>query len=115
MEDVAIAWAAGLFEGEGSIFLANQASKTKSKTVVYTYARMNLKMTDRDVVERFQGIVGCGAIYFKPKAQATWKDAWNWQLNDRAACARVVEMFWPYLGERRKLKAAECGLAPVSQ
>lgn len=113
MMETDIAWAAGLFEGEGTVFTANQLHRTSGKT--YSYPRLELKMTDQDVVERFRSIVGCGSIHFKPKARDHWKDAWCWQLTDAASCRRVVAAFWPYLGTRRKAKATECQLAPVSQ
>lgn len=41
------AWAAGLFDGEGSV----------------SHDRMQLKMVDLPTVERFQAAVACGEVY----------------------------------------------------
>jgi hypothetical protein len=46
-----IAWAAGLFEGEGSI------------THVYGRTQLRIHMTDFEVLERFLEIIGAGRIY----------------------------------------------------
>lgn len=99
-----IAWAAGLFEGEGSLFIANMRK--------YSYPRLNLKTTDLDVLQKFKDVVEVGSIY-KATTSVTQKEAWYWQVNGLDKCKKVIQDFWPYLGERRKAKAIEIGLAPV--
>jgi hypothetical protein len=51
-----VAWAAGLFEGEGCW---NAYVRKGGKVQM----QVRLEMTDKDVVERFAAIVGCGAIH----------------------------------------------------
>lgn len=102
-----IAWAAGLFEGEGSIFRVNQV---RDNGKIYSYARLELKMTDEDIVVKFQEITGVGLIHYKPSRRADWKDAWCWQLSNIYKCRQLIRLFWPYLGNRRKLQAEEAGL-----
>ena len=100
------AWAAGLFEGEGSIFVATINGRSGN----YSYARLELKMTDEDVVRQFQRVVMAGKVRYKPPRKAHYKEAWCWQLTNKEECKRVLADFWPYLGTRRKAKALEVGL-----
>lgn len=104
-----IAWAAGLFEGEGSIFLVNQ-KRSNGKT--YSYPRMELKMTDKDVVEKFKKVVVFGNIHYKdvPSRKDNHKVSWCWQLTEKELCERVLSSFWPYLGKRRRAKIIDLGL-----
>ena len=85
-----IEWAAGLFEGEGCM-----------------YGRvLRLKMSDLDVVENFQEVVGCGTInqeHWKPHAH--YKTLFYWQVGSRKAVIKVLTMLLPYLGLRRAYEA----------
>lgn len=90
-----VAWAAGLFEGEGFITWP----KTK-KTMV----RLGLEITDLDVLTKFQLSVGCGTIT-GPKIRPNRKPIWIWAIIERDQVRKTLESFMPYFGERRKGKA----------
>jgi len=65
-------------------------------------------MTDRDVVERFAAIVGFGSIRFDiNRGNKDWKPITEWYTQRRDTTKTLIEMFWPYLGERRRAKAQE--------
>ena len=91
-----IAWAAGLFEGEGCICWVKK-----------TAAKLSIEMTDRDVLERFAQIVDAGAICDKtctnPKSQ--WRASYHWQVYARDDVARILTWFLPWLQSRRGEKA----------
>lgn len=97
-----IAWAAGLFEGEGSFFL-NQHQHGRRASVA-----ARLAMTDEDVVDRFAVIVGVG---YRHKARdsgpAHWKPLHGWATQAAPDVIFVAELFLPYLGQRRTAKAIE--------
>lgn len=96
--DQLMAWAAGLYEGEGSIFwhTANNGP------------RMQLSSTDHDVLARFVDVVGVGRIYGPyVKAAPARLPRWDWQIGGHAKCCRLMTAFAPYLGERRRAKAVE--------
>ena len=95
-DDLAAAWAAGLFEGEGCIY--------KSGGVW----RLQLNMTDKDVVDRFHTFVRCGTINTCRMREDHHKEAWRWRCAARKDVQRVVRMLLPYLGTRRAAKAADC-------
>lgn len=98
-EEALWAWAAGLFEGEGS--------------VINAAGRLSVKMTDEDVVRRLHSIVG-GRVY-GPYSYDTQVDgsvrkpAWMW-VSDGADPGAILRRWWPWLGARRRERAIETGL-----
>jgi hypothetical protein len=88
-----IAWMAGLFEGEGSIYFDKSNKQW----------RMKLKMTDEDVVNRFHKYSGCGKVYYEPNKN--FKPAWNWVLFRQKEVKDFLIQLLPYFGERRACKA----------
>ncbi len=95
-----VPWAAGLFEGEGTFFCKTQGTRGSG-------CQLRLGMTDRDVVERFQDIVGCGGLYVGKPGTGSQKPMYNWYLYEASNVVKVIEAFLPWLGERRTAKALE--------
>lgn len=69
-----IAWAAGLFEGEGCFYLGNGQSGGK-------YARAPLSSTDQDVVKHFHRVVGVGTIGPARKTRTGRKLQYRWRCS----------------------------------
>jgi hypothetical protein len=99
--EIAFAWAAGLFDGEGCI--------TRSSTGRPRWA-LALTMTDEDVVRKFHRVVGCGRVNFRhtpaDKARGS-RPSWSWRTSAKADVQRVLQALLPYLGERRFARARE--------
>jgi hypothetical protein len=97
-----VAWAAGLFEGEGTI--------TQSRGRLF----VRVKMTDESVVLRFAEIACFGEIYGPYNHQGAdgyvRKPYWVWIAGQYDAL-EVLEMLWPWLSERRRGQALR--LAPI--
>jgi hypothetical protein len=93
-----LAWAGGLFEGEGCI------SCTKGNLIALTVGS-----TDEDVLRRFAEIIGIGSVRgpCAPKSNLGKKPYWVWQANGFAKGQAVIAALWPFLGERRKARASE--------
>jgi ribosomal protein S27AE len=93
-----IAWAAGLFEGEGCISAASDGRP-----------RMTLLMTDRETVERFGRVIGRGTVQkeVRGKIPAHHKDKWRWYLGRRDDVGEVWALLSPWLGTRRRERGAE--------
>lgn len=91
-----VAWAAGLFEGEGSISLKKQTMQ------------LALGMSDFDVVDRFQKVIGIGKVYgpYQDKRKSSYKPMWTWACSGHKNCQAVLAALWGFLGERRRAKAA---------
>jgi hypothetical protein len=96
-----IAWAAGLFEGEGSFMVAYAPS----------YPRAVVIMTDEDVIRRFGAVVGLGNIRgpYTRKGQPAnkWKPFWTWSVSGFEKTQAIYAMFWPWLGARRRQRGKE--------
>jgi hypothetical protein len=94
-----VAWAAGLFEGEGSfVFYATKTSKRRITA--------SLTTTDEDVIRKFCSVVGLGVIY-GPRCIGTNKPFWQWTTTTFEDTQAIVALFWRWLGARRKEKAKE--------
>lgn len=96
-----IAWAAGLFEGEGCIFVARHRAIPQ--------ARLEMRITDKDVLERFVSIVDRGKIQSRDYDQApnSVKRVYKWGVYDIESVRYILGLFAPYLGERRLKKSME--------
>ena len=97
-----VAWAAGLFEGEGCFNVYHRAGSNKSQT------QARLTMTDRDAVDRFAAIVGIGKVrgpIVDPRG--TNKDRWEWYVSSGKNVRIVIALLLPWLCERRRTKALE--------
>jgi hypothetical protein len=95
---VEVAWAAGLFEGEGCF--------DSSPSMAFR-PRASMSLTDYDVILRFHEIVGVGKICVIPPRKEIHKIAWQWYTNSDEFF-HVYELFKSYLGVRRNERALEC-------
>ena len=94
-----LAWAAGLFEGEGNFsFYATKGSRRR--------VMARLTTTDDDVLQKFKSIVGLGQIYGPFMPNKGKKLAWTWSTTTFEEAQAVVALFWDWLGARRKLAAS---------
>ena len=84
-----LAWAAGLFEGEGWF------------TTSSGYPLAAIRSTDRDVIERFRDVMGRGSVWPVYKGEGK-KKQWHWQVSGYAGVQRLVDLIGPWLGERRR-------------
>lgn len=101
-DQLSVAWAAGLFEGEGCMTMCG----------VSRSPRLKLAMTDFDVVNKFRSIVGVGWISVMKfsnykHGKPHYKDQLVWYVTNKKDIITVVDMFLPYFGNRRMQKAAE--------
>ncbi len=97
-----IAWAAGLFEGEGC-WNAYQRREKNGKMQV----QARLAMTDEDVVDRFAAVVGFGTVRRNVirRPGSTDKPLTEWYTQRRDTVRALIVMFLPYMGERRSARA----------
>ena len=96
-----LAWAAGLFEGEGC-FSPRRPSGRKS---MHLHAAVT--STDRDVIERFAQILEFGHInYSARKARPHHTPTYRWFVNGEEV-ERLYELLEPWLCGRRRARYAE--------
>lgn len=100
MNPIDVAWAAGLFEGEGCITIFDQ------KHNVLPLIRLQVQMTDRDVVAQFCDVVECGKVSGpKRVGRPNRKPVYVWAIGNRKDVERILLAFLPWFGERRAAKA----------
>src|SRR6266850_7349629 len=95
-----IAWAAGLFEGEGCFNAYVRKSGKIQMQVV-------LGMTDSDVVNRFAQIIGFGSVTHGRMTREGNKPLHEWRLYEATKVRAFIALLLPYLGERRRARALE--------
>jgi hypothetical protein len=92
-----IAWAAGIFEGEGCI-----GYWEKSRVL-----RASVVNTNMEVLTRFQEVVGVGSIYPMRPASGNRRDCWMWATNRAEDAIFVIGLFFDILTERRQEQALD--------
>lgn len=92
-----LAWATGLFEGEGCIYRDPRSCSF----------RLTINSTDEDVLRRFHKIVGVGKIIEGKHVERNkhHKPFWIWATHRRNEVYALLELMLPYLGERRGFAA----------
>ena len=91
-----MAWAAGLFEGEGCL-------RRKQDD----HWALQLKMTDVDVVMHFASMYGLKVNHWDNNVPEHYLPVFECQTGKRDLIFRIVCDFYPYLGERRREKCDE--------
>jgi len=92
-----LAWAAGLFEGEGYFGI-------KPVGEGYTYAQAIINMTDEDVIRKWHSIIQLGVVY-GPRVNTSRlgkKPWWQVSVNGFEKPQQVACLLWPWLGLRRR-------------
>ncbi len=103
IEEIDIAWFAGLMEGEGS-FIIREGK----------YPLMSMSLTDLDVLERVQKLIG-GTIYKKTVRQEHYKPIYQWRLRQPTAyVVGLMKRLKHYMGNRRVKKIDECIACGIS-
>ena len=92
--DIDIAWAAGLFEGEGCLNISGKYG-----------VRFTLKMSDKDIVERWTRIMGAH-LYgpYQPAGKSTYLPMWESRIADWKGVLEAISLLYPLAGIRRREK-----------
>ena len=95
-QKIDIAWAAGLFEGEGNIYRKDK-KRGRGSGSAFT---MSLKMKDADVIKRFHRIVKCGTVKQRTQKQP-YCEMWEWVLSRTNEILDLCQVLLPFMGKRR--------------
>jgi hypothetical protein len=93
MKQTDLAWAAGLFDGEGHIRLSWYNGAVDAALV--------LAMVDKPSVCKFFSIVNLGSFIIRPPQKNGWKTQWKWQARSQEA-NKVAKLLSPYLICKKK-------------
>lgn len=105
MNDLAIAWASGIIEGEGCFIFSKDKRSNHHTTAV------QVEMTDLDIVTRLQSIFG-GTIVesnypSKQRKNPNGKPSWRWKIVRQKDVFDCLLHVMPHLGARRLARAHE--------
>jgi hypothetical protein len=89
MKRIDLAWAAGAWDGEGSTSLHMEDEGSRP------FMQMGQKGKDRELLKRFQKIVGCGNISLCPSQK--FGPYYKWGVYNESDCIKVQNLLWPYL------------------
>ena len=93
MTEIQVAWLAGLFEGEGCIYLRK---KDGSPVLL-------ISMTDEDIICRVYATTGVGYVNYREPIGK--KSVWRWSVQKWSDVGNILETLLPLLGIRRAEKA----------
>ena len=100
-----LAWAAGLFDGDGSTHM----SRTRTEKSTYEILRATVSQNSSDgtpaVLTRFRDIVGFGCIYGPYHRRAGCLPEYQWVASRSSDVARLIEMLAPNLSEAKRVQA----------
>jgi hypothetical protein len=93
-----LAWASGLFEGEGCFRVGYGNSRRGIKASVTS--------TDLDVLQRFADLFPFGKI--RANRPTEHKQSYEWYCYSYESVQALGAMLWYGLGDRRRIKLTEC-------
>lgn len=96
-------WAVGILEGEGCFTWSSRGKKQKAR--IKRFPRIQLQMTDRDVVKKVADVFGRGA-FNGPYRRGGYRLNWIWAVvwND---AEKVMRQILPHMGKRRSKRIRE--------
>lgn len=99
------AWAAGLFDGDGSTYLAKHRTHAG-----YVRAEMAVTQSSRAgrpaVLTRLREVLGAGHIGGPYGGTENWEPVYRWKVYKRSEIEAIAEAIWPWLGLVKRAQAA---------
>lgn len=94
---------AGLFDGEGSIMIVRQASKTFMKNRIHPYYGpvCRLGMVDKDLVYQMYNVIKLGSVY-EEKPYHRKRPITRWMCRRREEVRQFLELMIPFLRLKKK-------------
>jgi hypothetical protein len=97
MTKIDLAWAAGLFDGEGSIFVSSHRGRPDCVTL-----SLAIQMTEVDPIERFASIFGLKHRF--AGLTKTEKEIWTVTTSTESKVKEIFKALYPYLSEHKRIQ-----------
>ena len=108
--DFESAWAAGIFDGEGTFGAYAKAHMRPSWRGVSMSVPQASATVVPEVLLRFRAAVGVGTVTGPRIVPSPWSrlPQYRWQANGRHVCTAAIKVIWPWLGpiKRAEIQAA---------
>lgn len=95
-----LGYVAGIIDGEG--FIRIRPSHGGSGLTL----NVGVDMTDLDVLEKCQSIVGVGYVYDRTRRGKN-KPIWMWRIHRQCEVVGLLFTIYPFLGQRRQARVRE--------
>ena len=102
--DEELAWAAGLFDGDGSTYFAKHKTHTG-------YVRAEMAVTQSspsgmpEVLMRFRDLVGIGAVSGPFGGNEVWEPVYRWKAHKFWEIDAIADILWPWLDSVKRHQA----------
>src|ERR1035437_9071671 len=101
MDNIELAWVAGLLEGEGCFYLTTRYNKDGSPRPLLSVI---CTMTDEDVVRRLHATIGTGNVTSRVPKNPKHSKFWTWSDSDADRVIPLLQQLRPLMGDRRSKK-----------
>lgn len=91
----ALAWALGIFEGEGCIVVTHSRNSVA----------LAVAMTDEDTIRSLHFVVGAGMVNGPYRTGNRKKPVWRWILHNSTEVKTLLGLWLPYFSTRRNIRA----------
>jgi hypothetical protein len=98
-----MAWAAGLFDGEGCVGLVRGSRSRPCQSI-----RVGITQVDRRVLDRFRADVGCGYIHGPTKRYGTSQPQFRYVAQHHPATQAIGAMLWQWLSPVKRAQFTRC-------
>lgn len=94
-----LAWAAGFFDGEGSVSCHTQTKRVGREVVGYLHLSIRQKEDEHELLSRFKSaVLEYGVIYqFEP-------GVWDYRIWGFEGVQFVIALLWKYLGSVKRMQ-----------
>lgn len=97
-----LAWAAGFFDGEGTVCLSSHRARVRTPAILAGVAQSKTP----ELLERFRSIVGFGSICYRPPRRVKTAESWYWLTQSHEAVQALCCLLWPWLGTIKRQQFA---------
>jgi hypothetical protein len=102
-ESTHVAWAAGLFDGEGSVYLLRHRTHAGYFVVEAAVTQSGFKLPQ--VLARFQEVAGFGSVGGPYDQEKATMPVYRWKACRRIQVEDLVSRLWPWLGAVKRIQA----------
>jgi hypothetical protein len=99
--DTDLAWAAGFFDGEGSLGIYRKTQYHRGRKYAGWHVHARVAGCCREAIERFAEIVGEGTVRKEPRLTAGNRNVWVW-CGASATAMDSLSRLLPYLTVKRE-------------
>lgn len=106
MNDLELGYVAGIIDGEG--WLGYRQKLDRRRGCKYGMLRIQVTMTDEDVIRRLHSITGIGSVRFIDRSKLpNRQNVWQWSVLAGQAAVDLLKQVQLVVGDRRAEKIRE--------